>query len=75
MKAKINSLLNYFKYLNNPIDALIFKFGFKKGCEVQIKHTKTKIRINNIFTINRLMHRLPTTSKSKYDEFIRYITI
>ena len=41
MNQKIKDLIEYFKYLNNPIQALLFKFGLKTECEVKIKKKKT----------------------------------
>ena len=39
MTNKIKYLSDYFKYLKNPVSALLFKFGLKKEIELKIKNT------------------------------------
>lgn len=73
MIKKIQYLQEYFQYLNNPIEALLFKFGIKKECEIKIKNTDYSINLNKITALNRLMNMLPRTKKEKYPEFFNYI--
>lgn len=70
---KIRNLIEYFQYLKNPIEVLQFKFGIKKECEIKIKNSNYKIKLNNINALNRLMHCIPTVKKEKYPEFLEYI--
>ncbi len=71
---KIKYLLDYFKYLENPISALRFKFGFTKECEIRIKHYNNKIPISNITALDRLMYLLTISKIEKYPQLIEYIT-
>lgn len=70
---KIFQLLDYFKYLNNPFDALKFKFGFSNSCDIKIKNTNYKITLFQINSINRLMGFLPHVSQENIGSFLRYI--
>ena len=70
---KIRNFIEYFQYLKNPIEALQFKFGIKKECEIQIKNSNYKINLNNTLALNRFMDKLPTVKKEKYPEFLEYI--
>lgn len=70
---KIKYLLDYFKYLKNPISALKFKFGLTEECEIKIKHNNSKIQINNITALNRLMYLLTIAKREKYPQLIEYI--
>lgn len=74
MFAKIRNLIRYFKYLENPIECLKFKFGKTNTCNVKIKNEKTVLKINYVPILDKLMHYLPLTPKSKYPELIRYFT-
>lgn len=70
---KIRNFIEYFEYLKNPFEALQFKFGIKKECEIKIKNTNYTIKLNNIIALNRLMNSLPAVKKEKYPEFLEYI--
>lgn len=70
---KIKYLLNYFKYLRNPISALKFKFGLAKECNIKIKYIDAEIHIDNMTALNRLMYLLTISKKEKYPELIDYI--
>ena len=48
MFAKIRNLIRYFKYLENPIECLKFKFGKTNTCNVKIKNEKTVLKINYV---------------------------
>nr|WP_295000720.1 FkbM family methyltransferase [uncultured Methanobrevibacter sp.] len=71
---KIKNLIEYFKYLKNPINPLKLKFGLIEKCDVKIKGTENILTISNAQILDRLMHLLPLTPKEKYDELIEYIT-
>ena len=71
--SKIKYLIDYFKYLKNPISALLFKFGIKKECEIKIKTTDKKINLKTVPSLNRLMFLLISAQTEKYDELIKYI--
>lgn len=73
MANKIKFLIEYFQYLKNPIQALQFKFGLKNKCEIKLKNSDLKIELKNVKSLNRLMHQLPITFESKYDELLEYI--
>ena len=73
MTNKIKFLIEYFQYLKNPIQALQFKFGLKNKCEIKLKNSNLKIELNNVKSLNKLMHQLPITIKSKYGELLNYI--
>lgn len=74
MKTKIKNFIDYFKYLENPIECLKFKFGKTNSCNVKIKNEPRILTISNILILDKLMHYLSITPKSKYDEFIDYYT-
>ena len=70
---KIRNFIEYFEYLKNPFEALKFKFGIKKECEIKLKNTNYTIKLNSIIALNRLMNSLPAVKKEKYPEFLEYI--
>lgn len=70
---KLNDLLDYFKFLKNPITALMFKFGLKKECEIKLKNSPTTVKLTSVFALNRLMNAIPYTNVEKYEELIKYI--
>ena len=74
MNEKIKNFIDYFKYLDNPIECLKFKFGKTKTCNVKIKNETTLLKMDNVRILDKLMHYLPLTSKSKYPELINYYT-
>ena len=73
MIEKIKNLYEYFKYLNNPLEALLFKIGLKKECRIKIKNSDKQITLHKILSLNRLMTRLPVMPKEKYNQFLNYI--
>lgn len=70
---KIKFLLDYFKYLNNPISALKFKFGLKKECEIKIKKYDLPIKLTRVTSLNKLMNLLTKTKIEKYPQLLKYI--
>lgn len=70
---KIKFLLDYFKYLNNPISALKFKFGLKKECEIKIKKYDLPIKLTRVMSLNKLMNLLTKTKIEKYPQLLKYI--
>ena len=70
---KVTYLINYFKYLKNPISALLFKFGLKKECEIKIKDSNEKIDLKSITALNRLMIILTSAQKDKISDLVKYI--
>jgi len=72
MKTKIKNFIDYFKYLDNPISALKFKFKFTDNCELKIK--QNSIHINSISVLDTIMRRIPLVTENKFEEFIQYIT-
>lgn len=73
MANKIKYLKEYFQYLDNPIEALKFKFGLKDSCEVRIKNTDLNLKLHNVKSLNRLMIQLPVAKISKYPELLQFI--
>ena len=48
MVSKITCFFEYFKFLKNPIDCLLFKFNIKKSVVVYFKDNNYKINLNHI---------------------------
>ena len=74
MISKIKNLIDYFKYLDNPIECLKFKFRKIDKCNVKIKNKTDSITINNVAILDKFMHYLPLTPEIKYNELIQYYT-
>lgn len=72
MIKKINDFLDYFKYLGNPIQCLLFKFGIKKEVMLKFKNTDKTVKITKEKLLNRLMEMMPflDTISNEYIEFI-----
>ena len=73
MGNKITYLLDYFKYLKNPIEALKFKFGMEKIGIIKIKNTNFELKLKNVQSLNKLMNKLQTANPNKYNDLIKYI--
>lgn len=73
MFKKISYLLDYFKYIENPFDALKFKFGLLKNCNLKIKNSKNPIFLSKVSSINYLMNFIPVVSTENLDDFLKYI--
>lgn len=71
MIKKIKYFIDYFKYLKNPINCLLFKFKLKKDVTIKFKNSEKTIKTNNISQLNRVMSILPNLNSS-LDEFIIY---
>ena len=73
MFKKFSYLLDYFRYLDNPIHALKFKFGLINHCKLRLKKQKCEIDLNNKTALNHLMFCIEYLDKTKIDEFTTYI--
>ena len=73
MNNKIKYLLEYFKYLKNPINALKFKFGLEKKCIIKIKNSDIELELHTVKALNILMNNMRTTKINKYDDLMKYI--
>ena len=73
MGNKITYLLDYFKYLKNPIEVLKFKFGMEKIGIIKIKNTNLEFKLQNVKSLNKLMNKLKTANPNKYNDLIKYI--
>ena len=73
MIKKIKYLINYFKYLDNPVEALKFKFGLIKSCKVKLKQVNYHITLNNVSSLNELMGILPIVNKEIITDLLIYI--
>ena len=70
---KVKYFVDYFKYLNNPITALIFKFGLKKKCGIKIKNFEGIVNLTSINTLNGLMDILSGVKDGMLHDAIEYI--
>lgn len=61
--SKIKFFLDYFKYLDNPFECLLFKAGFKKAVNVKLKSHNELIFIDNVSSLNQIMNSLSTNIK------------
>lgn len=75
MISKIKFFIEYFKYLNNSIAALQFKFGLEKKCIIKIKNKNLAVELKNVSSIDKLMRLLQTVDDDKYEELINYIKV
>lgn len=73
MFKKISYLIDYFKYIENPFEALKFKFGFLNTFSIKIKNSNYSITLHNVDSINKLMGLIPIVSNDKLDDFLKYI--
>lgn len=73
MFKKISYLLDYFKYIDNTFDALKFKFGLSKTCNLKIMNSDYSLTLDNVSSINKLMNTIPAVSKDKLNDFLIYI--
>lgn len=70
---KIKYAWDYFKYLSNPFQALLFKFGFKKSCKLIVKNSEYNPIIKNEDSLNKLMKYIPLVSNDKINEYLKYM--
>lgn len=68
---KIKSFIDYFRYLDNPIEALKFKFGFSN--HVNLCVNGNKILITDVELLNDIMRMLPEVRNSLKGEYINYV--
>ena len=73
LKNKLNYFKDYFKYLKNPLSALLFKFGLKRKCNVKIKNSNEHVDLTSINVLNKIMAILPFVKNDKLSELINYI--
>ena len=73
MFKKFSDFLDYFKYIENPFDALKFKFGISKSCELKLKNYNSTITLFNVISINKLMKSIPIIPNNELDNFLEYI--
>ena len=73
MIKKIRYLIEYFKYLKNPFQALKFKFGLMNNCIIKLKDSDVEFEIKNVTSLNKLMMQLPITISEKYGDLAKYI--
>lgn len=53
--SKISYFIEYFKYLNNPIDCLLLKFGVKNSCTAKPKYYDETFELTSVDEIDTLM--------------------
>ena len=70
--GEIYSFFDYFKYLDNPMECLLFKAGFKKEIAVKSKDFTQSITIKNPSSLNRLMNAF-ACGVNDYDGLINFI--
>lgn len=70
--GEIYSFFDYFKYLDNPMECLLFKAGFKKEITVKSKDFTQLITIKNLSSLNRLMNAF-VCGVNDYDGLINFI--
>lgn len=56
MTSKISHFLEYFKYLKNPVDCLLFKFGLKKHVVIKFKDHSQELELSDTKSIDNLMN-------------------
>lgn len=70
---KVSYLIDYFKYIENPFEALKFKFGLTNTCDLKIKNSNYPLTLYHVDSINKLMNYIPILLTEKVDEFLKYI--
>lgn len=73
MTSKITYFLEYFKYLENPIDCLLFKFGFKNSCTAKPKDYDENIAVNNVTLMNMVMNCLSRSNMIDMEPALEFI--
>ena len=71
MLNKIKYLKDYFKYLDNPIECLLFKFNLKREIIVKPKKSNLKIKLKKISSLNYLMDYIKNVDLT--DNFQEYM--
>ncbi len=67
---RIKYAIDYFKYLDNPIEGILFKFGIKDEFRIKLKKSDESIRINNIATLDIIMRVIKHIDEENFPEFI-----
>ena len=70
MIQKVKCLIDYFKYLKNPVMCLLFKFKLKKNITIKFKNSNKTIITKNINLLNKIMSFLPHKDYYNLDELI-----
>ena len=70
---KVSYLIDYFKYIENPFEALKFKFGLTDTCDLKIKNSDYPLTLYHVDSINKLMRYMPIILTEKLDAFLKYI--
>lgn len=68
---KIKYFIDYFKYLDNPIEALKFKFGLSNN--VNLRVNGKKILITDVQILNHIMNMLARIPDTLREEYINHI--
>lgn len=71
--TRINYLLDYFRYLKNPVSTLLFKFSLKKECYIKLKNSNFEFELKTSTGLNKLMAVIPIVKIEKYPDLIDYI--
>lgn len=69
---KVLHLINYFKFLKNPIPCLLFKFGLKKEVYAEFKNSNKKYKITDVKELNRIMGAIPQVMIDFIDDFVQF---
>ena len=56
--SRVLYVLDYIKYLKNPISCLLFKFGHKKEVTVKFRKSNEKIKVTQEKTMNKIIDSL-----------------
>lgn len=73
MIKKIDYLRDYYNYLENPTQCLLFKFGFKNEINVKFKNATQTHLINNTTVLDKIMSLISKINKNHIDDFVTFI--
>lgn len=73
MIKKIGYLKDYFTYLKNPTQCLLFKLGLKKEVYARFKNSKQSHILKNTKTLDMIMRSISRIRKDKIDEYVIFI--
>ncbi len=69
MASKLTYFLEYFKYLKNPIQCLLFKFGLKKNVVIKFKDNAHELELSDTKSIDGLMILVRNTHKDYFEKY------